>query len=454
MRNAAPSAEVTAPEVTGLILSGGGARASFHIGAARYLYDVVGIAPTRIVGTSAGSIVAAMLAQSLDPAVQSSELRELERLWMGMTSTSDMFAEQAWFTNLRGQLEGLGGLLGSHADDTEPVVAGDVDDPREVVKRVLNTDPSRDMVLSPTDMWQLAGSLLRVGRVGAGLATSVRGAERAASAYRPGPIVHRLLFESTFRSSRINNSGVELRLAAVDLDSGELRFMRQDGVIVDRDDHPIDDVSYDVALGVWASCSIPGVFRPVKLGSGVYVDGGVRENLPIEMAVTNLGVTKPYVVVAQPPGLTHDEFAAKDMISVLLRVASITLDETIQDEVEWARTAGACVIEPHIDVHDAGTVEPALLRINRDYGWTRAAEEVTGAPSSLRDVNEAICRSRCDWAALVHPKSSLGMVAKPEPVEPNPAQIEAIRLQLRDLLAQADETLLPPGHETWADELV
>ena len=437
-----------------MILSGGGARASFHIGAARYLYDVVGIAPTKILGTSAGSIVAAMLAQSLDPAVQSGELHELERLWLGMTATSDMFAEQAWFTNLRGQLEGLGGLLGAPPDDTEPVVAGDADDPREVVKRVLDTDPSRDMALSPTDMWQLAGSLLRVGRVGAGLATSVRGAERAASAYRPGPIVHRLLFESTFRSSRVNNSGVELRLATVDLDSGELRFMRQDGVMVDRDDHPIDDMPYDIALGVWASCSIPGVFRPVKLGSGVYVDGGVRENLPIEMAVKHLGVTKPYVVVAQPPGLAPDDFAAKDMVSVLLRVASITLDETFQDEVEWARAAGACVIEPHIDVHDAGTVEPALLRINRDYGWTRAAEEVTGAPSSLRDVNEAICQTRCDWAELIHPKVPLGGVSKPEAVKPKPKQVSALKAQLRALLAQADDTLLPPGHETWADELV
>jgi len=452
-RNISARSEPVPPEVTGLILSGGGARASFHIGASRYLYDVVGIAPTSIVGTSAGSIVAAMLAQSLDPTVQSKELRELERLWLGMTSTADMFAEQTWFTNLRGHLDGLGGLLGTHADDAEPVLAGDADEPNEVVKRALDADPSRDMVLSPTDVWQLAGSLLRVGRVGAGLAASVRGAEKAASAYRPGPIVHRLLFESTFRSSRINKSGVKLRLAVVDLDSGALRFMRQDGIIVDRDDNPIDDNAYDVALGVWASCSIPGVFRPVKLGNGVYVDGGVRENLPIEMAVKNLGVTKPYVVVAQPPGLAPDDFAAKDIISVLLRVASITLDETIQDEVEWARTAGACVIEPHIDVHDAGTVEPALLRINRDYGWTRAAEEVTGAPASLREVNEAICQARCDWAELVHPKPSLGVTVKPEPTPPEPEQVAALQSQLRTLLARADETLLPPGHETWADEL-
>jgi len=444
--------------VAGLVLSGGGARASFHIGALRYLYDVVGIAPTSIVGTSAGSIVGVMLAQSMDPAVQSDELRELERFWLSMTDSSDMFVEQAWFTRLRGhweELSGLSGLLGTRdSDDAPAVVETGEDDPAEVVKRAMADDPSSGMTLSPADVWQLAGSLLRVGRAGAGLAASVRGAERAASAYRPGPIVNRLLFESTFRAGRVRQSGVKLRLAFVDLDSGELRYMREDGVIVDRDDKPIDDAEYDLALGVWASCAVPGIFRPVKLGSGVYVDGGVRENVPVEMAVDNLGATRPYVVVAVPPGVVSDDFATKDVVSVLLRVAAITLDETVHDEVEQARHAGACVIEPHIDVHDAWTVEPALLRINRDYGWTRAAEEVTEAPPSLREVDEAICRARCDWAALVRPASPFGGVVKPVPAPPKPKQIAAIQTRLRGLLARADDVLLPPGHEKWADALM
>ena len=429
-------------EVTGLVVSGGGARASFHIGALRYLYERAGIAPTRLVGTSAGSIVSLMLAQSADPAGQLAHLQALERIWLSMTDPSDMFAEQAWFTRLRAQLDGLSGLTGLLGDgdrDGAPVVADDVDDASQLVQRAMEEDPSQDMTMTPAVLRQLAGSLLRVGRAGAGLAASVRGAERANSAYRPGPIVRRLLFESGFDAAKVASSGIELRLAFVDLNTGNLRFMRQDGVIVDRDDRVIDDTGYDLTLGVWASCAIPGVLRPVKIGDGVYVDGGVRDNVPVEMAVAHLGVTKPYVIAAAPADVAPDDYTSKDLVSVALRAGAIIFNETIQDEVEWARASGACVIEAITNVHDPATVEPALLHINRDYGWTRAAEEVTGAPPSLRDVDEAIVKARCAWAAAV--------AAGDDDVVPE------LRDRLRDLLARADTALLPPGHETWADRL-
>ena len=437
------------PEVTGLVLSGGGARASFHIGALRYLYDQVGIAPTRIVGTSAGSIVASMLAQSIDPTEQSARLRTLENIWLSMKDSSDMFAEQAWFTRLRShadELSGLTGLLGTGAgesQETTPAVAtsrDDTGDVAEMVRRAMDEDPSHDMTFSASDAWQLAGSLLRVGRAGAGLAASVRGAERANSAFRPGPIVKRLLFESGFQASAVASSGVELRLAFVDLNTGALRFMRQDGVIVDRDDRPVEDTRYDLTLGVWASCSIPGVFRPVKMGDGVYIDGGVRENVPVEMAVTHLGTTKPYVISAAPAGMAHDDYSSKDLVAVLLRAGSIMFDETIHDEVEWARNAGACVIEPIVNVHDAGTVHPLLLRINRDYGWTRAAEAITGAPPSLREADEAIVKARCDLAADVRRGDA------------TEEHLKGHRRKIAKLVSRADPSLLPPGHETWADD--
>ena len=235
-------------------------------------------------------------------------------------------------------------------------------------------------------------------------------------------------------------SGVELRLAFVDLNSGSLRYMRQDGVIVDRDDRPISHTHFDLTLGVWASCAIPGVFRPVKMGDGVYIDGGVRENVPVEMAVTNLGVTKPYVISAAPAGVAHDDYSAKDLVSVLLRAGSIMFDETMQDEVEWARAAGACVINPITSVHDAGTVHPMLLRVNRDYGWTRAAEVMTDAPPSLREVDENIVKARCDLAADIRRGDATD------------DELRDHRRRIAKLVARADPMLLPPGCETWADD--
>ena len=442
------AASTPAPPVEGLVLSGGGARASFQLGALRYLYERARIAPTRILGTSAGSIAATILAQSADPAAQAGYLAELEELWLAMNDASQMFTEQAWFTRLRNQWDDLAALLPQPGEAGAP--PGDETtvtetDPARRLEEAMTDDPSQDMAPGPA-IWQLLGLLPRLGRAGAGLATTVRGAERAASAYRPGPLVHRLLFESGFKASRVPASGVQLRIAFVDLNSGALRFMRQDGIIVDRDDRPVDATRYELALGVWASCSIPGVFRPVQLGQAVCVDGGIRENVPVELAVNSLGVTKPYVVAASPPGVEAGDFSAKDMVSVLLRTAAITWDETVQDEIGWARAAGACVIEPHIDVHGAMTVEPALLRINRDHGWIRAAEEVTGAPGSLRDIDDAIIAARCDWAKLENPPAGQSPDDKAE-------QVSGIQARLAELLSQADPALLPPNATTWPTPL-
>src|SRR5690625_7447956 len=87
--------------VVGLVLSGGGARASFQVGALRYLYDEVGITPSVITGTSAGSILAAVLAQSAEHTGQRASLARLGELFRGITASSVMIAELPWFIHLR-----------------------------------------------------------------------------------------------------------------------------------------------------------------------------------------------------------------------------------------------------------------------------------------------------------------------------------------------------------------
>ncbi len=363
--------------VEGLVLSGGGSRASFHIGALRYLYDNCEITPKSFVGTSAGSIVAAMLAQSSDHDGQLAALRVLEDHWLAMTGPEEMYAEQSWFTRLRQQWDDIAQAIPETDDADSIFVDANAPDAESVVKEALNADPSTDVEFSLSMLWGLIGSLGRIGRAGASLASSLRGAELAASAYRPGPIVYRLLFESGFSKQDVRASGVDLRLAFVGLNSGELCFMRQDGVIVDASNQPVSDSEYDLALGIWASCAIPGVFRPVKLGDELFVDGGVRDNVPVSMSVTNLGVTQPYVISATPPGMAEPEFAPRDMVSVMARSLAILMNEAVRDEIAWARQAGAIIIEPLIDVHGSLTVEPGLLQINRDYGWMRAAKAMT-----------------------------------------------------------------------------
>jgi len=430
-------------EVEGLVLSGGGSRASFHIGALRYLYDKCHISPTSVTATSCGSICAAMLAQSLDPDVQSANLRVLERYWLAMSDPSEMYTEQSWFTKLRQQWSGISGVIPTPDASDPAFVDTSGSDAEHLVKEAIISDPSlHDSEFSLSSMWQILGSLPRLGRVGAGMAGILRGAEHASSAFRPGPIVHRLLFESGFNADNVRTSGMKLRMAFVGLQSGELRFMREDGIIVDSEDEPVETTPFDLSLGVWASCAIPGVFRPVKLGDDMYIDGGIRENLPVEMAVNGLSVTKPYVIVAIPPGVPRVDFTEKDMLSILVRTIGLLVDETTRDEVAWARHCGATVIAPEYEVHGSMTVERGLLQINRDYGWMRAAEEIGGKSSNAS--TDGVSGS----LSIVLARVDLYNACRGTDVE----AITAARGKLRALLSEADPALLPEGYEAWPDE--
>jgi len=46
------------------------------------------------------------------------------------------------------------------------------------------------------------------------------------------------------------------------------------------------DAYRDVSLhdAIYASCAIPGIFPPQKIGDAYYIDGGVADNLPLQMA--------------------------------------------------------------------------------------------------------------------------------------------------------------------------
>ena len=70
---------------TALVLSGGGARGDFEVGAVRYLYDH-GVQPQIICGTSVGAINGVKLAEGGNEA-----LGGLENIWLQLQSVDQMF---------------------------------------------------------------------------------------------------------------------------------------------------------------------------------------------------------------------------------------------------------------------------------------------------------------------------------------------------------------------------
>ena len=457
------------PEVVSCVLSGGGSRASFQLGALEYLYEHdEHFTPTIFVGASAGSIIASSLAQDKTREGQISYLRKLRSIWDAMTKPDDMFTPRPWYDRL--STEGPQWLEIVKPLRTEPKPAP-VRPQRPPLLPFLRPSPASadsptdepldlnplQMALSPDDdtpirsEWSLASlsgiaaHLGRLPRIGSDINTIAHGFEQTKSMYRPGPVLVELLREETFYPARVASSGATLRIAMVALESGELRFMTEDGTLVDRNNDLFDSTRHDLAIGVLASCAIPAVFRPVPIGPETYVDGGARENLPAELAIGHLGAARNYIVSSQSYGVHRREsMADADLFAIVMRSTEILIDEAGRDELAYAHSAGSIVIYPELSVHDAMTVDPALIAINEAYGWLRAAEQHLHLDAAAEARHRHIIESRLRCV-----KAEQSYLVAETPEADVLTELRSAKHELRDAVRSAQSIPLPPGAQGW-----
>lgn len=446
------------PRSVAVVLSGGGSRASFQIGALHYLYEHdPEFTPSIFAGSSAGAILASGLAQYATVAEQRRFLGQVDDIWSGMRENSDMFTPRPWMARLQSQAPSWLELVTSKPErskpilpflrfshDDEPATPSSPQSPPDPLALALMPDEDHQPEWSLGIVGQLAGQLGKLPRLGTELASIRQGVEQTRSMYRPGPMLRELLDREVFDPARVTDAGTELRVAMVALESGELRYMRGDGVICDRDDNPIDHEQHHLTTGVLASCSIPGVFRAVPLGDETYVDGGAREALPAELAIGRLGPDRTYVIASNTVGLhPRPSMADADIFSVVTRSTEILIDEVARDEVAYAHSAGAVVIQPLLAVHDAMTVRRGLIRINADYGWSRAAIASKESEPEENNLVEAIYATRLHAYRLE--RESL---ANPTDLRTQ-LRLASAKRDLKEALGRAPAELLPPGAGDW-----
>ncbi len=441
---------------TACVLSGGGSRASFQIGALTYLYEHdQDFTPKVFVGTSAGAILASGLAQYADADGQRGFLNRLSELWLGMRSPEDMFTPRPWLARILTEAPAWLELVGQSAKPSEPPQRSwlslrrrrpEPEVEEDPVEEALTPDEEPRADLSLGLMAQLAGNLGRLPKLGGDLVAARAGLEQSRSMYRPGPVLGKLLEPATFDPARVAASGIELRIAMVALETGRLHFMRQDGALVDRADRVIDAGPHSLTRGVLASCALPGVFRPVPVGAETYVDGGARENLPAEMAIGHLGAGRTYVVSSQNDGVPpRSSMAGADIFQVVMRATEILMDESGRDEHAYAHSVGAIVIAPEVNVHDAMTVDPALLRLFHDHGYSRAAVVTSEAAPreavlARRVIEQRLRCLRLEEAWLAERDDRRRIL-----------ELGSAKLELRDLIARCPKDLLAPGAaEAWS----
>lgn len=443
---------------TAIVLSGGGAKGSFQVGALRFLYWQ-GVRPDVIAGTSVGAINGAKLAEG--EGLDSQGFQGLLHYWLGLRTKDDMFRREQWL------------------DDAHPIV-------RDTIESSSGAGLDASVLTTGDytawgDLAWLPQALERAQLAVAGAVSSnevLRNLKLIAGAqalYNLDPIERKLRYDADggtpggLDESLVNNwadKGGRLRLAAVSLESGHLRYVDERGRLLERDNYtpvtlsikiaPVcasldreirdlleqrrqaqDELSsaapsakskiiarigglnakigeksedlkecerlnppqrrqavVDLATAVLASASIPALFRAVAMEGETYVDGGVREVLPLQVAV-DLGATQIYAVSASRPDvLRAASHAGANMSQILMRALSdVMINEVTRDDANIVRNGNLKIIhiQPSFDVHEMTMIEPGFLRVAMDYGFMRAADVVTG-----RELEERGQQNWCD----------------------------------------------------------
>jgi NTE family protein len=181
------------------------------------------------------------------------------------------------------------------------------------------------------------------------------------------------------RTRRFEEMKVPLAVLATDLAGGRAVVFRDRG---------------DVMLPIRASCSYPGLFRPVKYNGTYLVDGAMAMEVPAE-AVRRLGATHVISVCLSVNGQPVDP---RNMFQVVSRSFQIMHGRT---EHQWRRHS-TLVIEPDAsgvgwDRFDAADrlieagEKAALAALPRIKAWLeapKAAEAGNAAPA--RPLEEAV----------------------------------------------------------------
>ncbi len=144
-----------------------------------------------------------------------------------------------------------------------------------------------------------------------------------------GQRLNQMLRRLTLPVARITNFDdlpTPFRALATDLETGE----------------PVTMDSGDLTSAMRASMSAPGVFAPVERDGRVLVDGGISENLPVDIA-RSMGVDMLIVVDVGSPLLTRDKLNSVPVISS--QMLSILIQHNSKQQREKL-TAQDVLIEP------------------------------------------------------------------------------------------------------------
>lgn len=273
------SAPPVPQQVTGLILSGGGARAAYQVGVLKAVADLWPQPDDNpfqvIVGTSAGAINAVSLACGASHFKQAT--RQLESVWQNFT-TNKVYRTD-WGGVLRQAMRfSRVHLLGLGSG--------------QVPLALLDNEPLRELLSNELDF---SGISLAIAR------RKLRAVGITAFSYQDAQSITFYQSRGTVLPwQRYRRQGIPMRLGLEHL---------------------------------LASASIPLLFPPVRLGSGFYGDGAVRQTAPISPAL-HLGANRILVVGVNSRLREQTEQRMQLRAPTLAQISGHLLNSTFTDNLD------------------------------------------------------------------------------------------------------------------------
>ncbi len=330
-----------------LVLSGGGARAAYQVGAVRALGEIVGTtrSPFNIfAGVSAGAINSTALACRADDFPEA--IRRLTDTWLSLTQAAVYRTDIPRLTSLSARwLKDLstGGLLG-----------------RSRANHLLDTSPLRELLCRKLEVERLSGQF------SAGV---LRGVAVSATNYLTGSTV--IFYDG----------------------APDLQPWLRNGRVAFREALSVDHVL--------ASAAIPVFFPPVWIGGRPFGDGGLRMAAPLSPAI-HLGASKILAIgirFFRPPSdtislnreLRADRVSAAQISGVLLN--ALLLDALDDDVARLQRVNRTLAFIPEgarrEDADRLRRIPALVLRPSQDLGGL-AADEYRRFPAMLRHLLRGI----------------------------------------------------------------
>ncbi|MGZ4869772.1 MAG: patatin-like phospholipase family protein [Halobacteriota archaeon] len=400
---------------TGIVLGGGGTLGDFQVGALIFLYKK-GVLPNIkcVCGTSIGAINAVIVStgEGCDD--------RLERYWSeDVIGREDLIPQHKWSENIAPMLKTF---MIAEKHSKFPLV-GQI----RVIGRIRaisafiqesKEDSLRDIVSGIDDFEDMLGT-----------------AARESALYTADKLKQRML-DKIDDIEKALDPEIVFSLYATNVETGQKTCFSNNkklrGTIDDTLYVPCQssDLLVQAAL---ASAAVPPLFPPVEVCESYYIDGAVREVVPVKGAIES-GADTIYAILCLPRFAHRRKYAFLDVkgeggekkstdwgtsnlfdvrpedwvvnnrnwdpksdecdvLDIANRTAALIIDELTEGDLTSTDDTGKKiepkVIDPLIPVHGWTQLNIGLLKINADQGYMRAFDVVC-APKSLYEQCEQL----------------------------------------------------------------